>query len=135
MQVRRNLVRLATLAVTTLAVIVPTSLWLEQAPASASSIVTQTGVHSYCGLLPNNGGDCLFYPVSASGGGPLIVSGPAYSAYFKGYYFNGSAWVEGHAGWVPIAYNGQGTLLTGVVRGTAEQVTSYGITDNFTLIY
>lgn len=119
-----------------MAALATTSAVLVSGSATAGATTTpqQTGPYA-CGPVGGSNVFCLIYGVTASGIGPMQVSTPAVSDAFSGWYLGSGGWIQGTAGYVWIPYYSSATLLTGVVAGTAEQVSSWPYSNNFTLIF
>lgn len=118
----------------------PVAILTEASPASAASGWDGTSNGS-CGVL-NNAPNCLPWYVNSSGGNFGVLYAETNVTYlssdqYGGYYWTGSHWQIGSAGYVTIGNGGGAVLLTSVVAGTPEQVaTLHGPgTDTFLLVY
>lgn len=124
----RSMKKAITVMVTAILTLAFLSVGVTQSgTASADTVDTRTYDESWCELV--GGSACLYVPVTASGLGGLYAGDASVADDFAGWYWNGSDWVSGTRGWQWVPTDSDNTLLTDVVSGTPEQVTSDSFID------
>ncbi len=146
-------VRIVALPVTAMLLIA--AIWTVAVPeANATTVTTTSYALPGCTLLhdtqqpslppnqPNHPYACLYYGVNATQANERVSPVSPYYDWYSGYYYNGSSWIQGSAGYVYLCnFGGCGgptnaSLLTNVVYGTAEQVGTWLFSnDPFYLAY